>query len=100
MAFYAMPFRAATGFNTARAEYTSTVIAFLQVAARTGAVVEVDSGQLSVTDLRQRLSDRKGPVKLVAITDVPTQGGLVNPVEEVGAATREADVTFLLDAYQ
>jgi len=104
MAFYAMTFRPGDRILTARAEYASNVIALLQVAARTGAVVDVidddDSGQLSVNDLRRRLSDGRGTVKLVAMTHVPTQGGLVNPAEEVGAATREAGVPFLLDACQ
>src|SRR3954447_1739470 len=105
MAFYALSFSPADRILTARAEYASNVIAFLQVAARTGAVVEVvdndESGQLSVSDLRRRLADdRAGPVRLVAITHVPTQGGLVNPAEEIGAATREAGVPFLLDACQ
>jgi selenocysteine lyase/cysteine desulfurase len=104
MAFYAMSFAPGDRILTARAEYASNVIAFLQVASRTGAVVEVveddESGQLSVADLRRRLHDGGGPVKLVAVTHVPTQGGLVNPAEEIGAATREAGVPFLLDACQ
>jgi cysteine desulfurase / selenocysteine lyase len=104
MAFYALSFAPGDRILTARAEYASNVIAFLQIAARTGAVVEVvdndESGQLSVPDLRRRLSDGKDPVRLVAITHVPTQGGLVNPAEEVGAAAREAGVPFLLDACQ
>ena len=104
MAFYGLTFAPGDRILTARAEYASNVIAFLQVAARTGAVVEVvendESGQLSVGDLRRRLADGSGPVKLVAITHVPTQGGLVNPAEEIGAATRDAGVPFLLDACQ
>jgi cysteine desulfurase / selenocysteine lyase len=104
MAFYAMTFRPGDRILTARAEYASNVIAYLQVATRTGAVVEVvdddEHGQLSVTDLRRRLSDGTGPVRLVATTHVPTQGGLVNPAEEIGAATRDARVPFLLDACQ
>ena len=90
MAFYGLTFTPGDRILTARAEYASNVIAFLQVATRTGAVVEVvdndETGQLSVSDLRRRLDDGNGPVKLVAITHVPTQGGLVNPAEEVGAA--------------
>lgn len=102
MAFYSLPFEAGDRILTARAEYASNVIAYLQVAQRTGAVVEVveddEHGQLSVADLRARLE--QGPVKLIAMTHVPTQGGLVNPAEEVGAVAREAGVPFLLDACQ
>ncbi|HEX5911195.1 MAG TPA: aminotransferase class V-fold PLP-dependent enzyme [Thermoleophilaceae bacterium] len=104
MAFYGLPLAPGDRILTARAEYASNVIAFLQVARRTGAVVEViendESGQLSVADLRHRLSHGKGPVKLVAITHVPTQGGLVNPAEEVGDVARAAGVPYLLDACQ
>ena len=104
MAFYALPLRPGERILTSRAEYASNVIAFLQVARRTGAVVEVvdddEHGQLSVTDLRRRLAGPGGEVKLIAITHVPTQGGLVNPAEEVGAVAREAGVPFLLDACQ
>jgi cysteine desulfurase/selenocysteine lyase len=104
MAFYAMSFGPGDRILTARAEYASNVIAYLQVAARTGAAVEVvdddEHGQLSVTDLRSRLEHGTGEVKLIAMTHVPTQGGLVNPAEEVGAAARQAGVPFLLDACQ
>jgi cysteine desulfurase / selenocysteine lyase len=104
MAFYGLTFAPGDRILTARAEYASNVIAFLQVAARTGAAVEVvendESGQLSVDDLRRRLDTGDGPVKLVAITHVPTQGGLVNPAHEIGVATREAGVPYLLDACQ
>lgn len=105
MAFYGMSFRPGDRILTTRSEYASNVIAFLQVAARTGVVVDVvdddESGQVCVADLRRRLDDSAaGPVRLVALTHVPTHGGLVNPAEEVGALAREAGVPFLLDACQ
>ena len=104
MAFYSLPFKPGDRILTAHAEYASNAIAYLQVAARTGAVVEVvdddEHGQLSVADLRNRLEHGPGDVKLIAMTHVPTQGGLVNPAEEVGAVARQAGVPFLLDACQ
>jgi selenocysteine lyase/cysteine desulfurase len=101
MAFYALPFAAGDRILTARAEYASNVIAFLQVAERTGAVVEVipsdETGQISVEALQAMIDDR---VKLIAITHVPTNGGLVNPAAAVGQVARAAGVTYLLDACQ
>jgi cysteine desulfurase / selenocysteine lyase len=101
MAFYALTFRPGDRILCARSEYESNVIAFLQVARRTGAVVEPvpndEHGQLSVAALAEMLDER---VRLVAVTHVPTNGGLINPIEEIGALARAAGVTFLVDACQ
>jgi cysteine desulfurase / selenocysteine lyase len=101
MAFYALPFVPGDRILTARAEYASNVIGFLQVAQRTGVLVEVipsdETGQVSVEALQGMIDDR---VKLIAITHVPTNGGLVNPAAAVGKVARAAGVTYLLDACQ
>jgi selenocysteine lyase/cysteine desulfurase len=101
MAFYSLPFRAGDRILTATAEYESNYLAYLQVCRRTGARVEPvpddEHGQISVDALERMLDDR---VRLISITHVPTNGGLVNPAEQVGAVARRAGVPFLLDACQ
>ena len=101
MAFYGLSFKPGDRILTARAEYASNVIAFLQVAKRTGAVVEFvpddEHGQLSVSSLEEMLDDR---VRLIAMTHVPSHNGLINPAAEVGEVARQAGITYLLDACQ
>ena len=100
MAFYAIPFQPGDRILTAAAEYSSNVIAFLQVAKR-GVSVEVipnDAyGQVDVDALKSMMDER---VRLVAISHMPTNGGLVQPAEQIGAVVGEWPAIYMLDACQ
>ncbi|GBE22118.1 putative cysteine desulfurase [bacterium BMS3Bbin01] len=86
---------------TSEVDYGANFISYLQAARRddveTVVVPSDESGQISLEELEKRLDERVG---LLAVSHMPTNGGLVNPAAEIGAMAREAGVPFLLDACQ
>ena len=101
LALHSLSFRAGDRILTAEAEYASNYIEYLRLAERRGVVVEAvpsdDSGQLSLEALERMIDGR---VKLISVTHVPTNGGLINPAEGIGRIARAAGIPFLLDACQ
>ncbi|MDQ6797807.1 MAG: aminotransferase class V-fold PLP-dependent enzyme [Actinomycetota bacterium] len=101
MAFASVGLEPGDAVLTSSAEYGSNYLQLLHTARRRGVRVEVvpddEHGQVSLAALDRAIDER---VKMVAITHVPTGGGLVNPVAGIGRITRAAGVTFLLDACQ
>jgi selenocysteine lyase/cysteine desulfurase len=101
MAFYSVPLKPGDRILTSISEYASNYIALLQIAQRTGAIIDAvpndEYGQLSVAALQAMIDDR---VRLIAVTHVPTNGGLVNPAAAIGKIAQAAGIPFLLDACQ
>ena len=101
LAFHSIRLGPGDRILTSEASYASNFIGYLHAARRTGVTVEVapsdPAGQVDVEGLESMID---GAVKLVALTHVPTNGGLVNPAAEVGAVARQHGIPYLLDACQ
>lgn len=100
-AFYSIPLKAGDNIVTAFNEYCSNYVSFLQQAKRHGAEVRVaragEDGQLDLDHLESLIDVN---TRLIAIAQVPSSSGQINPVKEVGEIAKRHDVIYLLDACQ
>lgn len=101
MAFASIDFEKGERILTSVAEYASNYIAYLRL--RQDIDIEIDiipndeHGQTSVNALHTMMND---DVRLISITHMPTNSGLVNPVEKIGTIAEQNDCLFLVDACQ
>ena len=98
----AFDFRPGDLIVTTRNDYISNQLAFLSLARRQGVeihrAVDLQSGGVDPESVRTLL--RHPRARLLAVTWVPTNSGLMQPVEALGEIAEEAGAPYLVDACQ
>ena len=101
-ALSAIPWKAGDCILTTENDYASNQIAFLSLQKRFGVKLlrarDSRQGGVDLADF-ERLARQHVP-KLVAVTHVPTNSGLVQPVEAIGQICKGLDSWCLVDACQ
>jgi selenocysteine lyase/cysteine desulfurase len=101
-ALSAFPFAPGDVILTTRNDFTSNQIAFLALQRRAGVEVvhapDAPGGGVDVDAMVALMRSRRP--RLVSVTHIPTQSGLVQPVAEIGRHCRALDLVYLVDACQ
>ena len=89
---------------TSRSDYTSNQIQYLALRKRLGVEIfhasDLPEGGVDPSSVRELLKSRSSGKRVVAVSWVPTNSGLVQDVESIGEVCDELDVPFILDACQ
>ncbi len=97
-----IPFEKGDSIVIANEDYVSNQIAFLSLEKRFGVklfrAASKPEGGVDVDDMKT-LIELHQP-KLVSLTHIPTNTGLVQPVEAVGEMCKALDILYLVDACQ
>src|SRR5258707_10615153 len=101
-ALAAFDFRRGDVIVTTRNDYISNQLAYLSLARRQGIEIrraaDLPEGGGDPQSVREFLRDAR--VRLLAVTWVPTNSGLMQPVETLGEIAESAGVPYLIDACQ
>ena len=101
-ALSAFDFESGDVIVTSRADYVSNQLMLLSLARRRGIVIrraaDLPEGGVDPADLEALLADPR--VKLVVLSWIPTNSGLIQDVVAVGAACARRGVPYLVDGCQ
>lgn len=101
-ALSSIPFEKGDVILIAQEDYISNQIAFLSMQQKLGVklvrAASLPEGGMDVDDFKKLMEQYKP--KLVSLSHIPTNTGLVQPAEEVGKLCAERGILYLLDACQ
>ncbi len=102
LALSSVPFAPGDVIVTTRNDYASTQIQLLSLKARLGVRIlrapDRSAGGVDVQAMAELI--RRHRVRLVCVTHIPTNSGLVQDVRAIGSVCRDAGVLYLIDACQ
>lgn len=103
-AFYSVPLSAGDVILVSKVEYAANMVAILQQSRRVGAsIVYIPSDEHGCVCLKalESILNSTPSIKLVCITWIPTNGGVVNDAARIGQlVAQHSEVLYLLDACQ
>jgi len=102
-ALSSIPFEKGDCLLTTQDDYVSNHIAFLQLEKRSGvqllvAPVDKKQGGVDLEAIEKMIIEHRP--KLVAVTHIPTNSGLIQDVEAIGQMCRDKNIWYLVDACQ
>lgn len=101
MVFYAFDWQPGDKVLTSRADYNSNMVSYWQVAKKYGVeIVLIPDDALGAMDVAALEAAVDEKVRLISVSHIPTNSGLVNPAAEIGAVARKYRIPYLLDACQ
>jgi selenocysteine lyase/cysteine desulfurase len=102
LALSSLPFAPGDVILTTRNDYASNQIQLLSLQARMGVRIirapERSAGGADVQAMAELI--RRHRVRLVCVTHIPTNSGLVQDVQAIGSVCRDAGVLYLVDGCQ
>lgn len=95
------PWRPGDRILVGRSEWGGNLATLQQVAGRAGASIEAipcDAAGRAAPDALQAMLDER--VRLISLTWLPANGGLINPAAAIGAVARRHGIPYIVDAAQ
>jgi len=101
-ALSSIPFKSSDIILTSDDDYVANQLQFLSLQKRFGIIIKsiknLPNGDLDLMDFEKKIKEDRP--RLVAVTHVPTNSGLVQDVSTTGKICAEKEIIFLLDACQ